>query len=157
MFTLSIQCVHERVDRALQRLGWPKSQIERLPDGCEGAGQLQLRHYFSIGEMDDPIYVQVNLQGDAHPLLAAIGVYAMRYRICSGWHGMLLHESMAELNAEVEAVASWVAREHFESAAARKAYRAAHPECSSSSWRRIRAEGGPPYELSTCLRRRLAR
>ena len=157
IFGLLIQDIRERVDGVLRRLGWPKSQLCRLPEESEGVGALTLRHYFSIGEMDHPLYVQVNLEGAAHPLLAMVGVYAMRYRICSGWHGVLLHESPDELMAEADAAASWVAREHFESAAARKAYRAAHPECSSSSWRRIRAEGGPPCELSTCLRRRLAR
>lgn len=157
IFGLLIQDIRERVDGVLRRLGWPKSQLCRLPEESEGVGALTLRHYFSIGEMDHPLYVQVNLEGAAHPLLAMVGVYAMRYRICSGWHGVLLHESPDELMAEADAAASWVAREHFDSAAARKAYRAAHPECDGWSWTRLRAEGGPPYEQSTCAQRRLER
>jgi hypothetical protein len=117
-----------------------------MPEESEDAGPSGLRHYFSIGDMDDPVYVQVNLQGAAHPLLAMIGVYAMRYRICSGWHGVLLHESAERLMREADAAAAWVAQEHFASATARRAYRTAHPECGGWSWKRIRAEAGPPYE-----------
>lgn len=158
---LPIQDIRERVDSVLRRLGWPKSELCRFPEECESGGALALalalRHYFSIGEMDHPLYVQVNLQGDAHPLLAMVGVYAMRYRICSGWHGVLLRESPDELMAEADAAASWVAREHFDSAAARQSYRTAHPECGGWSWKRLRDEGGLPYEQSTCGRRRLER
>jgi hypothetical protein len=153
---LPIQDFHDRVDGVLRRLGWPKSQLCRSLEVSGNGGPLKLRHYFSIGEMDHPLYLQVNLEGEAHPLLAMVGVYAMRYRLCSGWHGVLLHESPDELVAEADAAACWVAGKHFDSAAARKAYRAAHPECSGWSWKRLRAEGGPLYEQSTCARRRLA-
>lgn len=154
---LPLREIHARVDALRARWGWPPAELSRLPAECARVGPLEIVHYFTIGEMDEPLYVQVNLHGEAHPLLAMTCVYAMRYRLCSGWHGVLLHESPAELLAEADGAACWLAREHFTSAAARKAYRAAHPECRGWSWRRIREEAGPPYEQSTCWQRRLER
>ena len=152
MTNISVDEAQRRLDTFMALLGWPATTRYRLPaeiahdlDSLEAA-------YFTIGEMEQPLYLQVNPQLGAHPLLFGVSIYALQYRICSGWHGVLLRELPTELEAEALMAEPWLARHHFESPASRRAYREAHPECAGYNWRRIREEG-PPYSQVNCASR----
>lgn len=152
MTNISADEAQRRLDALLALLGWPATTRYRLP--AEIAHDLTSLEatYFTIGEMDQPLYLQVNPQLGAHPLLFGVSIYAIRYRLCSGWHGVLLRESPADLEAEAMLAEPWLARRYFDSPASRRAYREAHPECAGYSWRRIREEG-PPYSQTNCALR----
>ena len=149
---ISVDEAQRRLDAFLALLGWPASTRYRLPaEIAQDVNSLEAA-FFTIGEMDQPLYLQANPQLGAHPLLLGVSIYAMRYRLCSGWHGVLLRDSPADLEAEAMLAAPWLARRHFESPASRRAYREAHPECAGYSWRRIREEGSP-YSQTNCTLR----
>ena len=152
MTTISVDEAQRRLNTPLALLGWPATTRNWLP--AEIAHDLTSLEaaYFTIGEMEQPLYLQANPQFSAHPLLLGVSIYAMRYRLCSGWHGVLLRESPTDLEAEAMLAESWLARRHFESPASRRAYREAHPECAGYNWRRIRREG-PPYSQTNCALR----
>ena len=144
MTNISVDEAQRRLDALLALLGWTATTRCRLPAEIAHDLTSLVATCFTIGEMDQPFYLQANPQLGAHPLLFGVSIYAMRYRLCSGWHGLLLRESPAELEAEAMLAEQWLARRHFGSPASRRAYRELHPECAGYSWRRNREEG-PPY------------
>ena len=152
MTNISVDEAQRRLDALLALLGWPATTRCRLP--AELAHDLTSLEatYFTIGEMDEPLYLQTNPQLGAHPLLFGVSIYAMRYRLCSGWHGVLLRESPTDLEAEAMLAEPWLARRHFDSPASRQTYHEAHPECGGYDWGRVREEG-PPYSQTNCASR----
>ena len=137
----------------VEQLGWHGLRIQEsvsppahsIPDGLS-------RYFYTIGEMDDGLYVQINPKPEFHPRLFAMSVYAMRYRICSGWHAFLLPPTSSVQNEELAKIEPWTGHARFDSQSARRDYRQRHPECAGYSWRRIRSEG-PPYTHLTCYER----
>lgn len=140
-----------QLQQFIGKLGWQGLHRDECPDSQSASERLD-RYFYRIGEMDDDIYVQINSQSEQHPHLFAVNVYAMRFRICSGWHGFMLAASSDHQQAEVPKVWQWAANEHFRCQASRRMYRRDHPECAGYSWRRIQMEG-PPYWQSTCYER----
>jgi len=98
--------------------------------------------WYLAGSYDDVAF-QVNVT----PSLR-VAVFALRYRICSGWHAFKLHSDSVRAQSEAEAEAdrldAWVHSRWFVSREARRMFRARHPECAGYSWRRLR-EVGPPF------------
>jgi hypothetical protein len=70
-------------------------------------------------------------------------VYAIRYRLCTGWHDFTLHRNERRLVAEAARLERWLSREWFNSYEGRTQFRQLHPECTGFSWKKIR-EVGPP-------------
>jgi hypothetical protein len=104
-------------------------------------------------EMDSPIYVQINPQTDQHPRLFAMNIYAIRYRLCTGWQGFLLDRNQGQ---EVLIQWPWLHSSNFETLRSRRVFRTTNPECHGYSWRRVR-DSGPPYTQSTTYARWQAR
>lgn len=138
----------------LDRLGWQGLQSNCTSCECPDGDDRDLSDdFFSIGEMDDALYLQVNPLTFQHPRLFGICVYAMQYGLCSGWHGLVVDPSESFMLKQVERLRPWVHRSNFDSAAARLAYREAHPECDGWSWARIQRNAGPCYSQLSCLGR----
>jgi hypothetical protein len=154
---LTVAQAQKRIDFVLRGLGWSPSAKFQLPDECRVSTNSLENHFFCVGEMDDLFYVQVNPLVLLHPLLIGIGVYATRYRLCSGWHGVYLYSSKHDLHSEVAQVSGWLSKERFSTLTARRQYRLDHPECIGWSWKRILENGGPHYGQETCLKRRIGR
>jgi hypothetical protein len=73
-------------------------------------------------------------------------VYAIRYRICTGWHSFSLGLNASCIRLEADRLHTWLHRSWFDSPASRRRYRHMHPECCGWTWRRIR-EDRLPYEI----------
>ncbi len=140
--------------RILHWLGWEGLQMERAPveKQSESAHPL-MEYFFTIGEMDSQLYLQVNPLPLQHSRLYGICVYAMGYRLCSGWHGIIPTCTDDAMRIQLDHVRSWIARDNFTSLNARREYRFKHPECKDWSWLRIQNNGGPPYCQQTCMER----
>ena len=150
---LSAEAAFPLLKQFVEQLGWHGLRIQEsvsppghsIPEGLS-------RYFYTIGEMDDAVYVQINPQLEFHPRLFAMSVYAMRYRLCSGWHAFLLSASSSVQSDELAKIEPWTGHTHFGSQAARRDYRQRHPECAGYSWRRIRTVGAPYTQLS-CYKR----
>jgi len=99
--------------------------------------------WYESGALDD-IYFQIN---DSPCWCAA--VYAIRFRICTGWHKFILSENDITIISESQRLHSLLAREWFVSLEATRRFRVAHPDCTGWTWKRL-GEYGPPYRLDNC-------
>lgn len=88
-------------------------------------------------------YGQIALQINERPDWRAC-VYAIPYRLCSGWHRFSLCENPDELDREVARLREWIDRKWFATRHDRGRYRRLHPECYGYDWDRVAAKG-PPY------------
>lgn len=154
---LTVAKAQKRIDSVLKELGWSPSKKWQFPKEIRATTNSLENHFFCVGKMDDLLYVQINPLIKLHPLLVCIGVYATRYRLCSGWHAVHLFATRRDLSSEVIQVAGWLAKEQFSTQDARRQYRLDHPECYGWSWKTIRENGGPPYDQESSLKRRSGR
>lgn len=85
------------------------------------------------------------LQINEHPLGQVISynacVYAVRYRICTGWHEFRLYSTDEGLRREAERLRKWLDWKWFSSLDGRRTFRKSHPECVGYGWKRIADEG----------------
>jgi len=65
-------------------------------------------------------------------------VFAIRFRICSGWHRFQLGSTLGQSRNEARRLAGWLGRDWFESPAKRREYRRLHHGCSGFTWKLIR-------------------
>jgi len=72
-------------------------------------------------------------------------VYALRYRICTGWHWLYPYKDQRKLMREAKRLYGLLGRSWFTSAQRRREFRLIHPECADYSWSRLRKEGPPHY------------
>ncbi len=87
------------------------------------------------------LQINENPIGQARTYQAA--VYAIRFRMCSGWHRLTL-AATDDICSEARRLRRWLDRSWFETIKGRREYRRMHPECANFTWRRLRDEG-PPY------------
>jgi len=93
--------------------------------------------WYTSGHYDD-IALQINERPDWR-----ICVYAIPYRIWSGWHSFSLCEDPVAMGREVARLDEWTHRRWFANRESRARYRCRHPECDGYDWDRIAAEGPP--------------
>ncbi len=125
-------------------LGWHELQIfqHRYLDGDTLVTTTWYESGIANGRRSD-LFLQLN-EAPSGQIVTYVGaVYAMRYRICSGWHPFTLHGSAQELAAEASNVEGWLHKRWFETLTQRREYRRRHPECTGFSWPRIRSQGPP--------------
>jgi hypothetical protein len=128
-------------------LGWPDLILSehRVPKWYSELINTDIvSHYYWESE-DDEILFQVNMMPVWHAC-----VYAVRYRICTGWHVFRLYRDMGLLRSEARRLAGFFRADWFLTLEGRRRFRARHPECASISWRMIHSEGFP-YELGMKL------
>jgi hypothetical protein len=87
-------------------------------------------------------FLQVNEAPSGQASTYVGAVYAMRYRLCSGWHSCTLRSTAEEQAAEIAHVDAWLHRRWYETAPMRREFRRLHPECAGYSWTRIRNLAG---------------
>jgi hypothetical protein len=132
-------------------LGWEALLVmHRSPNELHVRQKLSLsRYFYTLYEVDSPIYVQINPQADQHPRLFAMNIYALRYGLCTGWHGFMIDRHQA---SELQHVWHWLHWSNFATQRSRRAFRKTNPKCTEYTWRRIR-DSGPPYTQSSTFER----
>lgn len=131
-------------------LGWDNLQRHShvVPSEASSAISGSTLVWYEAGSVGDPrtdCFLQVNeLDVDEGALFCSGAVYALRYRICTGWHVISLTADPSQRSAESDKLAEWLHRRHFEQPSARRDFRAIHPETVGYTWKRIRSDG-PPY------------
>lgn len=115
-----------RAGLVAEALGWPKPK--RLTHAIAAESRSVEIVWFESGSHRTAL-LQINLR----PRLRA-AVYALRYRIFTGWHDISLRRA--------EQLASVLGLANFATLEGRRAFRRRHPVFSCWSWDRIR--GLPP-------------
>ncbi len=134
----------------VHRLGWPKL---RCWQHVTEPTKVQVTWYES-GEADgtrDDLFLQINECPIGQAWTYVAGVYAIRYRICTGWHSMRLTTDLRCDASEADRLDGWLHRRWFDTLADRRQFRRLHPECSGWTRKRLRNER-LPYEVSDAER-----
>lgn len=123
--------------------GWPG--LRRLRHVIDADVPSVLRRqaieWYESGSMAN-ILLQINSDPSYHA-----AIFAIRYRICPGWHAFSLSRSEKRQQSEAQRLESWLGRRWFESLDLRREYRRMHPECAGYSFKKLR-EVGPPYDYA---------
>ncbi len=117
-------------------LGWKKLTLRQ-----HQVDDRSVITWFETGSADD-IMLQIN----KIPCYA-VAVFAVRYRICTGWHRVHVERTEHSMHKEAQRLREWFDRKWFDSLEGRRTFRRNHPECSEYSWRKLR-ENGPPYQVT---------
>jgi hypothetical protein len=133
-----------------RRLGWSplRCRQQRFED------QKPLTTWYVSGNNDgsrNAMFLQINECPIGQTAAYTAAVYAIRYRICSGWHAVRLNKDSDQIRDEAERLDPWRHHRWFQSVANRRQYRIAHPECTGWSWKRVRHER-PPYVVVDAIR-----
>lgn len=139
----------KQLQKLTRLLGW-QSPLRLRQSRMNGIGvppedQGRVITWYEAGSADgdrNDVFLQINESPTGQTVTHLACVYAIRYRICSGWRKFRLTGSDDDLNREAARLAKWVAWDWFASPPKRRAFRQAHPECVGYSWRTIR-KGGP--------------
>jgi hypothetical protein len=91
-------------------------------------------------------FLQINEYGRPHAEQYEAAVYAIRFRLCTGWHRFRLFGDQEKLKREADRLADWLDWKWFGSIDGRRQFRQTHPECTGYSWAKLRRDG-PPLEL----------
>jgi hypothetical protein len=137
-----------RVKNFVHALGWTDVRECRhmFPEDIQPQYPYKTLVWFEVGAFPD-CFLQINLRGGCQA-----AVYAVKYRICTGWHSFVLGKTKKRLTMEADRLHEWLALEWFSSSAKRREFRLLHPECANYSWPRIRREGVPIRHQNDALR-----
>ncbi len=149
--------------RFASQLGWrPLRVFRHRIDDDQDAPEPYVITWYESGDCGNPrtdCFLQINECPIGQAVTYAAAVYAIRYRLCTGWHPFRIHANEERQAAEVQRLRPWLHREWFDSLVKRREFRKLHPECVGYSWRQVR-EAGPPYEVidaAGCVTRRCTR
>jgi hypothetical protein len=131
---------HERLKTFSRWLAWRGVQEYRhvVEETVQGLRKGQVIRCWCSGSYDD-----VALHMIENPPWYA-SVFALRYRICTGWHKFHPYVDAQKLGREARRLDNFLNRRWFTTIEKRREFRLLHPECAEYSWRRLREEG-PPY------------
>ncbi|PHR85855.1 MAG: hypothetical protein COA78_38740 [Blastopirellula sp.] len=136
-----------RLSQFAALLGWsPLRVYQHTLDDRSTENSTSIITWYESEENISPhtdCFLQINEHpiGQTHTYNAA--VYAIRYRICTGWHQFTLHKSKRDQAAEAERIGQWLHKDWFTTLAKRREFRQLYPQCTGYSWKKIR-EVGPP-------------
>lgn len=102
--------------------------------------------WYEGGEYEDPggyARFQINEFPIGQTKTYEAAVYALRYRIYTGWHPFRLKPDGRCSADDLARLDGWLHRRWFDSLPGRREFRKLHPECSGWSWKRIGQERGP--------------
>lgn len=137
----------------VRSLGWGKAvryshnPSQKFSNSNDGKSTEKLVWY-EAGEVGDPktdCFLQLNELAETRGvLICSAAVYAIRYRICTGWHAFRLDQDSHRRSEEAGRLSEWLHYDNFSSVAARREFRLRHPETTGYSWQKIKTDG-PPY------------
>lgn len=133
-----------RIRRFIRLLGWPRPTYGRhvVRGSLEPKQDGMILRWYDSGNYDYAL-LEINLQPNVRAC-----VFAIRYRLCTGWYEISPLISDHCLQNEVQRLDEYLAYKWFSSNKNRHRYRLLHPECSGWTWKRLRSESPPFYPAS---------
>jgi hypothetical protein len=139
---------YSRLRKLKELLGWrvPLRQYQHRAPLDAGHKLPSVITWYECGKATggrQDCFLQINEcpQGQTNHYAAA--VYAIRFRICTGWLIFHLPFEDAELRGVAEELSPWLQNRWFEDLIGRREFRTSHPECVGYTWTRLRQEGPP--------------
>lgn len=121
-------------------LGWSELQPFEHTECSDDKDDGKVIVWYESGDFDDLLF-----QIDEQPRFCA-AVYAIRFRICAGWHEFAGPSSSEQLRNEATRLDAWLHRRWFATLDGRREFRRRHPECAGYTLTKLRRDG-PPYVL----------
>lgn len=132
-------------------IGWSPLRIcQHAIEGEQAESGPHVVTWYESGDSGNPrtdCFLQINESPIGQSTTYNGAVYAIRYRLCTGWHAFTLHRNRRDIKVEASRLSEWLHRDWFDSIAKRREFRMLHPECVGYSWKKIR-DVGPPHEGS---------
>ena len=140
------------LQRFAAALGWSPLRIhQHAIDNDPTVSTSYVVTWYESGDCGNPrtdCFLQINEHPIGQTRSYSGAVYAIRYRLFTGWHEFRLHRSKRELAAEVSRIGDWLSRDWFDSLPKRRQFRDFHPECTGYTWSKV-ARVGPPHDSAT--------
>jgi hypothetical protein len=137
----------KQLRRFAKQLGWPKLRVYQTRLNTPGnQAESILITWYESGEIGNPrtdCFLQINESPIGQTTCYEAAVYAIRYRICTGWHRFTLYEEENELLAEASRLENFLGRQWFATLPRRRTFRLLHPDCTGYSWQRVAVAGVP--------------
>ena len=133
------------VSELAEVLGWPQPRFFQHSlegDAAERYGNQVVQ--WAESRIDGGVFLQIN-HHPVRPNEYSLCVYAMRYRICSGWRYLSLDTSKRQRTRVFRQLRPFYDLRHFEDAPLRSAYRSEFPDSQGWTWKRIQQEGSRHY------------
>lgn len=134
------RCYQVQVLPALRRfaigLGWKDLELRQFGFVDKKTDTAVITTHYESRDRSAELLIREFPRGQY--LVYQVAVYAIRYRLFSGWHDTRLTRRIECDQHEVRRLAPWVHRRHFSTARGRERYRLLHPECRGFTWDRIR-------------------
>jgi hypothetical protein len=114
--------------------------MHEFPEGVEHDHARTIVWYVSgvnQGGRSD-LFLQINESPIGAVQTYEAAVYAPRFRLFTGWRKFRLTDDLQHDASEVDRLHSLLHRDWYDSLAARRKFRARHPECAGYSWKHIR-------------------
>jgi hypothetical protein len=91
------------------------------------------------------LFLQINESPSGNTKDFVGAVYALEYKLCTGWRRFAFPDTNATLRDAVARTNDWLNRKWFTDDELRLQFSKQHPECTGFDWKRIR-ECPPPHE-----------
>jgi len=129
--------------------GWAKLRQEKVeyvdPETC----RLRRVVWYVAGQDDwcrrNVFYLQINESPIGQQSRYCVAVYALRFRICTGWYCFRLSNRRTE-RERITALRELIGKHLFATPIARRNFRKAHPECAEFT-ERLNARRGAPFRV----------
>ena len=136
-----------RLQRFASLLGWsPLRVYQHTVDDDPAQPSSYVVTWYESGDCGNPrtdCFLQINEDPVGQTTTYTGAVYAIRYRLCTGWHRFTMHTNQNDMTTEASRVAEWLHRDWFDTITKRREFRKLHPDCDGYSWKQIR-DVGPP-------------
>lgn len=138
------------IKKFVESLGWPSpSRYEHSVQDRSNVDLPKRLVWYESGSVGNPrtdCFLQLNELGcEGQSVLLAGAVYALRYRLCTGWHPIELSTDQDKFEQSLNYVSPWLNYDNFHTLEMRRAFRKLHPETANYSWTSIRERGSPYY------------
>lgn len=133
-----------------RKLGWPSLRsCQHTIEACDTYPDGLLLTWYESGlakGLRSDLFLHMNESPIGQTSSYEVAVFAIRFRLFSGWHAMRLADGQLHDDAEVERLDPWVHRRWFHTLPSRRQFREMHPECVGYSWKRFRDRGFRPLK-----------
>jgi hypothetical protein len=138
-----------QLEKWIRLLGW-RSRLRKYQHVVDDDASPRLRGkvitWYTAGKSTggrDDCFLQINEAPQGHSAWHEASIYAIRYRIFTGWHRFRLCWTEAKLREEAERLDEWLHWRWFAGLEGRRTFRQAHPKCVGYTWTKIAKEAPP--------------
>jgi hypothetical protein len=139
LMIMPIDPIYKQLKRVAAALGW--KGLKRWEHTFDDNGRTVVWYEAGAATPTRDCRLQINHSPIDQQRIFTVCVYAIRYRICSGWREFDLEAE--NLDDEILKLRPWVEYDWFQTPERRREFRKLHRECTGFTRRTIRETGVP--------------